>query len=158
MTEEERLANWNGVTEWDEEGWPISTSNPEGKWDYWRVGGRWDYAWVLKEGGEQGPLESSHNDWDNAKPPQHGRVTTNNARKRDINPESIGLTFSYMDLEGEWHDREIWTEVENSSKEWYGGRDWEYSKVPENEWGVEFFGWLASLPADTWLVCIDYHN
>ncbi len=44
---------WNFIASWyiaDRKGNLYSTSNPNGKWDYWVIGGRWDKLLKIKDG------------------------------------------------------------------------------------------------------------
>jgi hypothetical protein len=152
-----RLRQWDGYGAYDTDGHPLTTSNPDGHWDWWVVGGRWSYAWVLRDGAPHGPLDAvrdKHNTdmmrfGDQMEAPDDGREHTDNARWSDIVPESVRPTYAYLDLAciggiGDWRSRERWE-----------GR--RYEQVPEPEWAAQFLPWLRGLPPDTWLVNVDYH-
>lgn len=48
----------------DEDGGLISTYNPNSKWDWYEIGGRWDDSLKLKEGGKTNEDYASEIDWD----------------------------------------------------------------------------------------------
>lgn len=150
------LRDWDGYEEYGEDGYAITTRNPEGYWDYWRVGGRWANAFVLKDETKAGPLQGG-GDWDSPKP-DHDRPTTDSARLVDIEPESIKPSFSYLDLDGKWETKERWDEVPHPDPTHYGGKDWEYRTIEQEIWDKQFLTWIQSLPEDTWLVLLDIHN
>lgn len=79
----------------DDQGQPISTYNPDSKWDWYRIGGRWD-GWVT--GNEQTSdngfnFDASHESVAN------NIATTKQALKRDIIPHAI------VTPDGQWHER-----------------------------------------------------
>ncbi|KJR10524.1 hypothetical protein UG54_00570 [Gordonia sihwensis] len=45
-------AQWYDPEDIDADGNIYSTSNPDGKWDWWMIGGRWAGAWTLVPGAE----------------------------------------------------------------------------------------------------------
>lgn len=48
----------------DEDGNYVSTYNPDSKWDWYEVGGRWDGSLILKEGGSTDEDYAGQIDWD----------------------------------------------------------------------------------------------
>lgn len=156
LTDAEIVKQWDGNTEFDTDGWPLTTSNPDGHWDYWRIGGRWQGEWVLKPGAEAGPLQADGDKWDAPPPPDHDRPTTDSGRKNAIEPESIRATYSWLDLDGVWTTKWIGPSAEEANSHDYSNTShWE---VDEKLHDAAFFTFLANLPANTWLVHIDYHN
>ena len=153
MTDAEIVADWNGDTEFDTDGWPLTTRNPNGHFDWWVIGGRWGGAWHLK--GEDGPLHTEdHAFGREERADEPGR--TDNARWRDIVPESVTPTYAWLDLAGEWHDK--W--VGPTREEAIGTIDYSNTAhwhVPEEEHVTGFMKFLADLPGDTWLIMVDYH-
>lgn len=138
------IRDWHGSSlDFDAEGWPIITSNPNGEWDWWVIGGRWGGNWILKIGGESGLPTENHafGRTDSADDDQR----TDCARVRDIQPKSL-RSYAYLTLDGQWHSR------------WLGpgnGRD-EY-EIPPEEFAAEYLRWIAALPGETWLVNVDFH-
>ena len=84
-TPEERYREYIKLhTKFNAEGEPISTYNPESKWDWWVIGGRWD-GWITnaKTAGERLA--------DNT-------ATTEQAIERNVIPHAI------VTPDGEWHE------------------------------------------------------
>lgn len=152
-TEEEILEWFDEGTTYDDEGYPLTTSNPDGHWDWYQIGGRWAYAWVLKDEEKQGPLSFSGG-YPNPDLPEHDRPFTDNARLCDIEPESIKPVYSYITLDKQFKTKWIGPATSDEKYE-QGVSKWEHDQV---DWDLEFYVWLQSLPRDTWLVHIDYHS
>lgn len=148
MTPVEIAKDWSGAEVFDADGWPLTIRNPDGHWDYYLIGGRWAGAYVLRPGAEAGPLHSE----DGVDDPRR----TDCARWRDIMPESVVPTYSWVDLDGEWHTR--W--IGPTREEAVGDRPSDYShwEVPEQESAAQFMRFLRDLPRDTWIVNIDVHS
>lgn len=71
-----------------------STSNPKRKWDYWRIGGRWDGAIQGK------PRESDRGfNWGD----EHESLTYNLASAADLIEQEP--PFAIVTPDGEWHER-----------------------------------------------------
>ena len=115
------------------QGEPLSTSNPNSKWDWYVIGGRWD-GWVT--GNEQ----SSNHGYNFG--PQHqtlanNMATTEDALARDVIPHAI------ITPDGEWHER--------------GQMGWFATLITENEdWDAQAREILARYPGDH-LVIVDAH-
>lgn len=158
MTEDAILIDWEGNIDYDTDGWPMTTRNPDGYWDYWRIGGRWADEWVLKSADDDGPLDTeSQTHWDAPKAPDHDRPTTNNARLSAIEAESIATPYSWIDLEGTWHTRWIGPTAEEATASGMPS-DTSHWEVDGAVHTGEFYRYLASLPSETWLVKVDYHS
>lgn len=155
MSREAVVEDWDGDSRFDADGWPLTTENPDGHWDYWSVGGRWGGAWTLKKGAENGPLATEDHAFGRS-PDADTDGQTDNARLRDIEPESITPTYSYLDLGGEWHTRWIGPTPEQATAD--GPPDFSNWKVPREDAEARFLKFVQDLPADTWLVQIDYHS
>lgn len=151
LSDDEIVQQWEGYSIWDTDGWPLTTHNPDGHWDWWVVGGRWAGAWTLREGAEDGPLETHTSEKISE------LRSTDNARWRDIMPESVTPTYSWLDLEGQWHTCWIGPTHEEAIMDGMPV-DTAHWKVPESQHHAEFMTFLRNLPADTWLVHIDYHD
>jgi len=156
LTDDQIVEQWNGQATFDADGWPLTTSNPDGHWDYWRVGGRWAGAWVLKPDADNGPLQAGDN-WDAPPAPEHDRIATDCARKNAIEAESITPTYSWLDLDGQWHTKWIGPTREEAIGNGPMG-DTSHWERNDDELHAEFLTFLAALPADTWLIHIDYHS
>lgn len=129
--------DWNG-NRWrkDDDGvWrEYSTANPDMKWDWYEVGGRWAGCLQLREGAK--PLAPIHFSWGweegqktavlEAKPEK-----ADTAYLRDIANLDTLVAAAVM-VDGEWVDL----------------TDWEFQPVKE---------YLEGLPDDTVITCIDYH-
>lgn len=153
-TDAEIVEDWSGGEGFDNDGWPLTTRNPDGHWDWWVIGGRWGGAWYLR--GEDGPLNTDDHAFgreDRADEPNR----TDNARWRDIEPESVTPTYAWLDLNEEWHTKWIGPTREEAT----GTIDYKNTahwQVPEDEHVAGFMKFLANLPGDAWLVHIDFHN
>lgn len=156
LTDAEIVEQWNGASNHDIDGWPMTASNPNGHWDWWVIGGRWGGAWHLRDNAENGPLSTGNHAFgreQRADAPDR----TDNARWRDIIPESITPTYSWLDLAGQWHTQWVGPTHEEAIET--GMRaDTSHWEVPESEHAAKFMTFLVNLPGDTWLIHIDYHS
>lgn len=110
---------------------------------------------VLKAGAEDGPLDTDESAFGLAERANLAR-RTDNARWGDIVAESVQTPYAWVDLDGEWHDRWIGPSPEEATNKVPNNYDaWE---VPKEEHATAFMKFLANLPADTWLVTVDYHH
>jgi len=50
LSDKEKMRIWAGYNDFDEDGNPLSTYNPNSKWDWYSVGGRWDNFLKTKNG------------------------------------------------------------------------------------------------------------
>ena len=86
-TPEERYREYARFHEhFNAQGEPLSTYNPNSKWDWWVIGGRWD-GWIT--GREKTGSESI----------QNNIATTGQAIERNIIPHAI------ITPNGQWHER-----------------------------------------------------
>lgn len=95
----------------DEEGWSLSTYNPESKWDWFEEGGRW-HGYLKTNSGE-----------------------TDSSDKKSI--ISIETPFCFIDLDGEWHEQASmgwWglTSNDKDSGEWEKTFREYYESLPED--------------------------
>ena len=126
---------------------PMTTYNPDSKWDWWVVGGRWGGYWTLKPDAcpSDVGLETESSSFGMTE--DAGKeITTDSARVRAIAAESLTQTFAYIDLDGGWH--------EQGEMGWFG---MSRNDKPEVEWMTEYLSWIEALPKDTWVVCCDLH-
>lgn len=136
-------AQWYDPEDIDADGNIYSTSNPDGKWDWWMIGGRWAGAWTLVPGAEPG-LDTEHSGFgSNDDTPA---TSTDCARLRDLKRDSIAETFAYIDLCGHWH--------EQGRMGWFGMAS---DLSAESDWAAEYQGFIDALAPDTWLVNIVAH-
>lgn len=83
LSQDEALKLWLGEdVQFDAEGRRITTYNPDSKWDWWVVGGRWEGYLTLKSGEKVDVAEVS-----------------------ELAPEAIPAPFAYVDTDGEWHEK-----------------------------------------------------
>ena len=139
-------ADWYGG-EMDEHGNVLSTYNPDSKWDWWVIGGRWGGYWTLKGAVDSDDVlvEATHACLKNR---------TDAGRVRAIAPESMKPTYAFVDLgltrelptAGRWNER--------GSMGWFGCSS---GDKPEEAWEQEYLRWVTSLPADAWLALVDAH-
>lgn len=98
------VSDWHGYHEKRGDVWGRMT-NPNAKWDWWVIGGRWTGSLILRD----------ENVWHGVgKPGLFGSydpdpLKADYARKGDINWEAMDedfQTFAFIDHEGKWVDRE----------------------------------------------------
>ncbi len=154
MSEAEILEGWSGTTDFDDDGWPLTTSNPDGFWDWWVIGGRWGGAWTLRPGAEDGPLATEDSAFGRT-PEADEERQTDCARWRDLAPESVTPTYVWLDLKGRWCTR--WIGPSRAEAVDNAPEDYTTWTIPEQEHVAGFMRFLADLPGDTWLVQIDFH-
>jgi hypothetical protein len=129
------------------EGEVYSTYNPNSKWDYFRLGGRYCARLKIKEGVDYLPIKLSY-EWKYATPEQiaetQGRKA-DTARKGDI--ENIDELSAFAVLkDGEWYER--------GKMGWWGIV---HDEKDEDEWKKQFATMLESLPDDTLISYFDCH-
>ncbi len=138
---EEQLAPFNEelqvekVEEDGDEYW----RNPDAKWDWYQLGGRWTGYFKLlpgKTGATGRPGLFTH-------PAENG--TADQCRKGDIDPASVSAPFAVV-KDGMWYQRgELgWWAIVSDDK-------------GEDAWGVEFRELWDSLPDDTLVSMYDCH-
>ena len=113
---------WKQVQDWgyqiDDEGNLLTTYNPDSKWDWYSIGGRWSGFLPLKEKDEEGnPLES------------------NEAYFHEIDWEYLLKhkypPFCYVTEDGEW--------IEKGEMGWWGVS---FNEQPEDDWNTQFKKYL----------------
>jgi len=114
-----------------------STYNPDSKWDWWVVGGRWRGYFKLKEGktGELGESGLGDND------PEYDADI---ALKGDIDGK-IQPTFAVV-KDGEWYEK--------GNMGWWGIVS---NRKEQKDWDKEFERLLKDVSDDTLLTIIDCH-
>lgn len=122
--DEDGNQNKNGL---DDEGNQWSTYNPNSKWDWWTIGGRW--AGLLNN--TAGRKAEKYNGKDIL-------------RRRDLRqPES---TFAYLTKDGEW--------VEKGQMGWFGMAS---NEQDQELWDKAMAEYLLTVPGEDWLVLVDCH-
>jgi hypothetical protein len=149
FTDEEVYADevsWGG--DFDEDGNEWSESNPQGYWDYWRVGGRWAGHLPLRNGrdGHMEPLSWEWTDGYMAAEKPNAETHADRARKGDVNLEALDPTFAILH-DGEW--------VARGEMGWFGALRDEH--VPEEDWPKRWHDYVADLPDDVMLTVVDCH-
>lgn len=120
-----------------------SESNPESKWDWYQIGGRWAGAWALNAIIVPPPPNLTQKSWATGAV-DGSRVDV--ARVQDIDHASIEPAFALVDLEGAWHERgEMgWFAMVSNEKD-------------ADVWRAQYMAAVAALPTDTWLINVDCH-
>lgn len=128
---------WEEVMKWgykrDQADNLISNYNPDSKWDWYEVGGRWDGFLALKERDAEG----------NPK-------TTNRAYVNEIDWEWMSENgyppFCFVDLGGYWHEK--------GEMGWWGIS---FNDQPINEWKQEYEDYVKQLDPDCLVTVVDFH-
>lgn len=129
----------DGVIEW-------STYNPNSKWDWYQLGGRWAGRIMVKEGvGYDPPNFSWGWDEESKKEVLSGR-RTDSAIKGNIENLSELTAFAVL-MNGEWH--------ENGEMGWFGISHGE--TMTDDEWKSKVQELLNGLPDDSLISMYDCH-
>ena len=128
---------WEEVKQWgypiDEDENLLSSYNPDSKWDWYSVGGRWDGFLVLKERDEEG-----------------GIIETNEALVGEVDWEYMlehkYPPFCYVDEDGEW--------FEKGEMGWWGVA---FDEKPEDSWKTQFSEYLKEVNSDCLVTVVDFH-
>ena len=134
LTDEEA---WEEVQNWgykiDDEGNLLTTYNPDSKWDWYSIGGRWSGFLPLKE------LDSEGN-----------HLTTNEALVEEIDWEYLldeqFPPFCFVTEDGEW--------IEKGEMGWWCSVSNEKS---EETWKQQFIDYVKSLDANCLVTAVDFH-
>jgi hypothetical protein len=93
----------------------MSTRNPEGFWDYWRIGGRWGNGYFLAKGPGAGLIQSV-NSWDSPKEALPGVWADGGPRglldldgmREQADAAAGGLFTRWQPLIAQWPDSKPW--------------------------------------------------
>ena len=128
---------WKEVLSWgyelDEHGNLLSTYNPNAKWDWYCVGGRWNGFLVLKERKEDGSIievnEAYFNeiDWDYMK-------------------EWNRIPFCFVDEDGEWYEK--------GEMGWFAITT---NEMAEDTWRTSFEDYINTVADDCLVTVVDFH-
>lgn len=128
---------WEEVLSWgyelDEDENLLSTYNPNSKWDWYCVGGRWSGFLVLKERAEDGGIREvneayfSDIDWDYMK-------------------EWNRIPFCFVDEDGEWYEK--------GEMGWFAITT---NEVGEDTWRATFEEYISTVADDCFVTVVDFH-
>lgn len=134
LTDEEA---WESVKEWgydiDEEGNLLTTYNPDSKWDWYDIGGRWNGFLPLKEKDDNG-----------------NPICTNTACVNEIDWdylfENKYAPFCFVTEGGCWEEK--------GEMGWWGITT---NEQPEDVWDIKFKNYIQTLDPDCEVTVIDFH-
>lgn len=117
-----------GVEEIDKDGNFLTTYNPDSKWDWWVIGGRWS--------GYLPTLNSQNSD----------NCTVGEVNWSKFFENNPSGPFCFITEDGEWHEtaRMGWWGMTSNDKE-------------KKAWREEFESYLKSVDPDTEITAIDFH-
>lgn len=129
--------------EFDSEGNIISTYNPNSKWDWYRIGGRWDGQYIDNY---YKSSENGFNFGDEHTTIENNSQTVKEYKKRfNINPEEYSM-FSYLDLEGNW--------LERGSMGWWG---FVSEEKEQSSYTEEILKFLNKQKDEDYIINLDCH-
>lgn len=128
---------WEAIKEWnypmDSDENLLTSYNPDSKWDWYSIGGRWDGFLPLKELDEDGE-----------------RLTANEAYFHEIDWEYMlkeGYPpFCFVNEDGEW--------FEKGEMGWWGVT---FDEKPEDTWKTLFADYLKEVDPDCLVTVVDFH-
>lgn len=128
---------WESIKEWgyliDEDENLLTSYNPNSKWDWYSIGGRWDGFLPLKELDEDGE-----------------RLTASEAYFHEIDWEYMlkeGYPpFCFINEDGEW--------FEKGEMGWWGVT---FDEKPEDTWKTLFADYLKEVDSDCLVTVVDFH-
>ena len=147
---------WNG-NEWrknEETGvWErFSTYNPDSKWDWYEVGGRWAGSIKTKDGQYVNECALGDIDWSDFKPEDYCKRWVKTWRGEKYHPLKKKVRWRYtksivpfaLIIDGEWYEK--------GQMGWFG-----VSFNDKENWSEEFFNLLSNVPEDSEATLIDFH-
>ena len=128
---------WEEAKDWgykiDENENLITTYNPDSKWDWYEVGGRWSGYLPMSDFDELGNYQY-----------------VNVAYVEDIDWDQFRLEhntpFCFITEDGEW--------IEKGEMGWWALVN---NEMEDNEWFNIFWSYIKSLPKDTLVTTVDFH-
>jgi len=117
------------------------TYNPKGKWDWFRIGGRWD-GWI--QGAFRESEDSGFNSGDGHTDMRHNCVSAE-VYLQSIKDDENLVPFALVTPDGEWHEK--------AEMGWFGMTR---NEVDECEWRDEVISLLEANP-DTIAIAVDLH-
>ena len=132
----------------------FSTYNPDSKWDWYSIGGRWDCALKTKSGKFVNECLLGEIDWTDFKPEDYQEEEKTSWLGRKYHELKEGITWHLtrkeppfcLVVDGEW--------IEKGQMGWWAITSKENN---EEDWNAEFFGVLDKLPADAEVTLVDFH-
>ena len=128
---------WKEVLSWgyelDEDDNLLSTYNPNAKWDWYCIGGRWNGFLVLKERKEDGSIIEVNDayfneiDWDYMK-------------------EWNRIPFCFVDEDGEWYEK--------GEMGWFAITT---NEMAEDTWRTSFEDYINTVADDCLVTVVDFH-
>lgn len=159
---------WYAPEDIGPEGEVYSERNPDAKWDWWVIGGRWANYWPVLPQSDPQPVESYdalREFADNSERIRPGAGSSTRtvlderaarpgqwqdvARKYDIDfdhPDLHPATFAFLDSDGEWHEKGLmgWFGMSSGDKE-------------QDVWNAEYRALVAKEGDNAWFVLVDFH-
>lgn len=128
---------WKKVLDWgyklDDEENLLSTYNPDSKWDWYSIGGRWSGFLCTKEKDDEG-----------------NPIRVNQAQFKDIDWdymfENHITPFNYVTEEGEWREK--------GEMGWWGMTT---NEMEQDDWDDNFKRYLKLIEDDCLVTVIDFH-
>lgn len=128
---------WKKVLDWgyklDDEENLLSTYNPDSKWDWYSIGGRWSGFLCTKEKDDEG-----------------NPIRVNQAQFKDIDWdymfENHIIPFNYVTEEGEWREK--------GEMGWWGMTT---NEMEQDDWEDNFKRYLKFVEDDCLVTVIDFH-
>lgn len=128
---------WKEASEWgyeiDEIENLLTTYNPNSKWDWYSIGGRWDGFICLKEKDSEG-----------------NPMRVNQARFSEIDWDYMfnnnKIPFCYVEVDGEW--------CEKGEMGWFGLVS---NESDESSWNSQFKDYVRFLDDDCLVTAVDFH-
>jgi len=120
----------------DDEGNAYSTCNPQAKWDWYSLGGRWSGLIKLKEGAEG--VEGSPGVFDN-------QTGIDAANKGDIANLDEIKTYAVI-KDGKWYEK--------GQMGWFGMAS---NEMEQEDWDKQIENFLSDVPDDTLISIYDCH-
>lgn len=172
-----KLESWSGPGGRDEQGlYSLSTRNPESKWDWWEVGGRWTGYFKVKPGvlvtvgrpgvGHNQPkpgyadiVTKGGVDWEgmaydaaNEARTYFQQCKADGKPLSDLTEEEYVLkhsrpsTFAMIDKDGKWH--------QSGQMGWFGMSS---GDMDPKDWADQWVSYIGSCDEDDVLVVLDCH-
>jgi len=126
--------------------------NPQGKWDWWELGGRWPNSLNLEPGmtGTNGELSWVFTDGYTS-PERHAEAlpregAADSALAAHVDWSDTDPTFALLDAEGKWHER--------GEMGWWGVV---HDETSPDEWELQWRSLVALIPPDATVAVVDVH-
>lgn len=128
---------WKVAQKWgyeiDEDGNLLSRYNPDSKWDWYSIGGRWSGFLCTKERDDEG-----------------NPIRVNQAQFKDIDwdymIENNIIPFNYVTEDGEWREK--------GEMGWWGMTT---NEMEQDDWSGNFKNYLKLVEDDCLVTAIDFH-